>query len=374
LDMVETVIEGNTRIVKVNLGERSYSIYISAGSISRAGTIIGEQFPGDRRCAVITSEPVNSLHGESLISGFEEAGLEADVILVPDGEEAKSWNEAERVLGKLLDLGLDRRSIVVAFGGGSVGDLSGFISAIYLRGVDFVQVPTTLLAQVDSGIGGKAAVNHPKGKNLIGVFHQPSLVISDPELLVTLPKEELISGLAEVVKYGVVSDAELFSILESRAEELIERDLTVLTEVIARCSAIKAGLVEVDELDTKGLRSALNYGHTVGHALETLTNFGLRHGEAVAMGMIVASRISESQGLISKSDVQRQGKLLRRLGLRVLCPQLSAFELIEIMHRDKKTEGDSIKFVLPTGIGNPPAMRVVSDRLVTKALEQCVHE
>jgi 3-dehydroquinate synthase len=371
--MVETIIEGDKRIIKVNLGERSYPIHVSAGSIRRAGTIISERLTGELRCAVITSEPVNRLHGESLTKGLAEANLEVDVIIVPDGEEAKSWNEAERVLGELLDLGMDRRSIVVAFGGGSVGDLSGFVSAIYLRGVDLVQVPTTFLAQVDSGIGGKAAVNHPKGKNLMGVFHQPSLVISDPELLVTLPREELISGLAEVVKYGVVSDADLFSLVESRSEDLIERDLSVLTEVVARCSVIKAGLVELDELDDKGLRSALNYGHTVGHALETLTNFGLRHGEAIAMGMTVAARISESLGLIDEKDVERQSALLKRLGLRIACPQLSASELMETMHRDKKAEGGSIRFVLSTGIGNPPTMKVVSDRLITQIMEQCVH-
>lgn len=359
------------RIVEVNLGERSYRAHISEGLIDRLGVLIKESLPGLTGCSVITSRPLQELFGQRVTESLEEIGIGFDFILVPDGEGSKTWEEAGRVLDLLLDLGLDRGSAVIALGGGSIGDLSAFVSSIYMRGIRLVQVPTTLLSQVDSCIGGKAAVNHPKGKNLIGAYHQPSLAVVDPALLETLPKEEFTSGLGEVVKYGVVADPELFGILESSREGLIERRIPLLVEVIFRCLSIKARLVEMDERDTKAHRAILNYGHTVGHAVEHLT--GMRHGEAVAFGMKVEASISRSLGLLSRSHEERLLLLLGELGLRRNPSSLDPSAVLEAMKRDKKAEGGSIRLVLPTGIGAPPRLVKVSMEEITPHLEAHLH-
>ncbi len=352
----------------VDLGERGYPVCVASGLIGRAGALIRGRLQGLRRCAVVTSEAIQGLHGDPLIDSLQESGLEAEVILVRDREEDKSWEKAGGLIGELLGQGLGRKSAVVAFGGGVIGDLAGFVSSIYLRGVALVQVPTTLLAQVDSGIGGKTAVNHPKGKNLIGSFHQPSLVISDTGLLSTLPGRELRSGLAEAVKYGVIADEGLFRGLEEEAGELLGADGEALTRVVRSCSAIKARLVGHDERDTEGIRAVLNYGHTVGHALETLSGLELRHGEAVAMGMHSAALISRGLGLLGEAEVGRQKALLERLGLETGLPSPDPGPLLEVMRRDKKAEGGSIRFVLPTGIGSRPELRAVPDHTITRIL------
>ncbi len=355
--------------IRVELGKRSYPIYVDSGLISQAGELINANLHSAQRCVVVTSDDIHRLHGNSLMASLDESGIDAELVLVPDGEKSKSWDIGGILLGELVDLGFDRQSVVIAFGGGVVGDLAGFVSAIYLRGVRLVQVPTTLLAQVDSSIGGKVAVNHPKGKNLIGAFHQPSIVIMDPCLLGTLSQRELISGLAEVVKYGVIADSEIFNILEKKADDVLGRDLRVLTDVISRCCAVKARLVGLDERDTEGVRAALNYGHTVGHALELLTHLRMRHGEAVAVGMNVAAQISNRLGLIGEVDVERQIRLLRRLGLVTKLQNLDSSQLLEAMRRDKKVERGTIRFVLPTGIGSSPILRAVTDGLISQALE-----
>jgi 3-dehydroquinate synthase len=294
----------------VELGERSYPVYVEAGLLERVGPLIKEVLPAAGKCVVITSETVHGIHGETLETSLEEAGINGGVVLVPDGEAAKSWAVAEQLIGELLLKGLDRQSMVVAFGGGAIGDLSGFVASIYLRGVRLVQVPTTLLSQVDSSLGGKAAVNHPMGKNLIGSFHQPSLVVSDPGLLATLPRRELLSGLGEVVKHGVIADGDLFDYVGEHGEEMLEADPDHLSHAVRRSVAIKARLVALDERDDKGIRAALNYGHTIGHAVEALSGMEVRHGEAVALGMVAAARISEELGLMAKDDVGRQRRLL----------------------------------------------------------------
>lgn len=367
--MAVSPLQGDLQLVSISLDDRSYPIYIAPGILNHAGRLLNSTLKDVERCAVVTSHVVHSTYGSSLAKSLQEAGVDTETILVPEGEESKSWEIAEEVLGELVDLGFDRQSVIIAFGGGSVGDLSGFVAAIYLRGIRFVQVPTTLLAQVDSSIGGKAAVNHTKGKNLIGAFHQPSLVVSDPSLLRTLPNNELLSGFGEIVKYAVIADAELFSILEKKEEEVIGKDLKVLADIITRCCVIKARLVEKDERDTKGLRAALNYGHTVGHALEFLSNFKLRHGEAVSIGMTFEAKISERLGLISNVDTCRQEALLERLGLPAELPDLGPSEIIEAMHRDKKVREGSIRLVLPTGIGTPPTLMAVSDSVIAEVLE-----
>ncbi len=359
------------RIVDVNLGERSYRAYISEGLIWRAGELLAKSLTGLTRCAVIASKPVQGLFGGPIAKSLEEAGIGFDFILVPDGERAKTWEEAGRILGLLVDLSLDRGSAVIALGGGTIGDLSAFVSSIYLRGVRHVQVPTTLLSQVDSCIGGKAAVNHPKGKNLIGAFHQPSLTLVDPTLLETLPGEEFKSGLGEAVKYGVVADGVLFKAMEASPRDLLERRRPLLMEVIYRCLSIKARIVELDERDTKGHRAILNYGHTVGHAVEHLT--GMRHGEAVALGMEVEAGISRRMGIMSMEDEERLLRLLDVLGLRRPPPRLDPMALMEVMRRDKKAEGGSLRMVLPTGIGSPPSLMKVPGGEVIQQLEAHFH-
>lgn len=353
----------------VKLEERSYPVYVSPGLIGNIGTLIKERISSFEKSAVVTSDPIWGAHGESLLESLEKKGINVTVALVPDGEEAKSWSVAEKLIGDLLEHSFNRQSILIAFGGGAVGDLAGFVASIYLRGVRFIQVPTTLLAQADSSLGGKTAVNHPKGKNLIGSFHQPSLVFSDTNLLRTLPRKEILSGLGEVVKHGVVADQTLFSFIEDNTGKLVDADPNALAYVVNRSVAIKGPLVTLDERDSKGARAILNYGHTTGHALEILSKFEMGHGEAVALGMIAASRISESLGLITSSDTERLRILLTALGFDLEPPQFNTTEIVEKMYRDKKTVKSSIRMVLPTGIGSPPVLRVVSEDLLVQTLE-----
>jgi len=260
--------------IRVALGARSYSIIVESGLIDS----LRKYIPAKGRKALVTTPIINELYGDKIAESLDDYAL----ILVPDGEEAKQWSMVEDLLGKLLEAGLDRKSTIIALGGGTVGDLAGFAASIYMRGIDVIHIPTTLLAMVDSSIGGKTAVNHPKGKNLVGSFHQPSRVLIDPVLLETLPEREIRSGLAEVIKYGVISDARLFELLETKS--LSELSIEAKVEIIASCVTAKAHYVERDEEDRKGIRAALNYGHTVGHAIETLSKNSMNHGEGVAIG------------------------------------------------------------------------------------------
>jgi 3-dehydroquinate synthase len=354
--------------VTVRLGERSYPVYVAPSLVSGVGGLITETLPSTTRFTVVSSENIWELHGGALESSLATHGIEANVVLVPDGEEAKSWGEAARLIGELLETGFDRRSALIAFGGGAVGDLAGFAAAIYLRGIELVQVPTTLLAQVDSGIGGKAAVNHPKGKNLIGAFKQPRLVASDPGLLASLPGRELRSGLAEIVKYGVIANSDLFKKVEEKGSALLKADPGVLTEVVRSCSKIKAGYVEEDERDLKGIRAALNYGHTMGHAVETLSTPRLRHGEAVAIGMDFAGRLSVRLGLMRERELERQRDLLASLGLETSMPDLEQDDILNTLRRDKKVERGSVRFVLSTGIGKTPVIKPIDEDAIVQEL------
>jgi len=360
-----TVVKEMT-VDRIDLGERSYPILVGEGISSQLGEVVEELLPDVTKCVIITSPLIDQLYGGAIRETLSH--ISPVMILVPEGEEAKTWSQAEQLLGSLVSQGFDRRSLIVVLGGGSVGDLAGFVASIYLRGVRVAQVPTTLLGQVDSGIGGKTSVNHPMGKNLIGAFHQPSLVICDPAFLRSLPPRELRSGLGEVVKYGVVADEELFKIVETQGPRLVEADPSILTAAIKRCVAIKSRLVERDERDTRGVRAALNYGHTVGHAIETLSSHIIRHGEAVAMGMVAASRIAVGLGLLNEFDLQRQVKVLKSLDIETTPPTLNKHEMLTLMHRDKKAEAGRISFVLPTGIGTPPLIRAVAEPAIIEAL------
>ncbi len=358
------------RSIVVDLGERSYPVHVGKGISERAGELIKQSLHEVRTCAVVTSKGIHETHGRSLIESLEDLGILVGLALVPDGEDAKTWGAAGDLVGDLLEAGLDRRSVVIAFGGGTIGDLAGFVASFYMRGVGLVQVPTTLLAQVDSSIGGKTAVNHPKGKNLIGAFHQPSVVISDQDFLRTLPRRELLSGLGEVVKHGVIADLELFELAENEGERLIGADTDALEEAVMRSVTIKSRLIELDERDNKGLRAILNYGHTLGHALETLSSHDLRHGEAVALGMEFAANLSVEAGTFKVKEAERQSQTLEGLGFKLGPPRVDPLELVEAMRLDKKAVGSTINFVLPTGIGSTPILRPVLEDRIIHVLEE----
>jgi 3-dehydroquinate synthase len=354
----------------IELREGSYELDTGPGVINKTGSLIKQQLHPTSKCAVVTSSIVNEIHGESIFKSMNEAGIDAGIAEVPEGEIAKSWHVAEQLIGDFIDLGLDRTSVVIAFGGGTVGDLAGFVASIFLRGIRLVHVPTTLLAQVDSSVGGKTAINHPKGKNLIGSIYQPSLIVSDQNLLSTLPRREILSGLAEVVKHGVIADATLFEYVDKNAERLLMADPEALADVVRSSIAIKGKFVVLDEKDTKGIRAALNYGHTTGHVLEVLTSWELRHGEAVALGMIVAAGISKKLGLMEEMEIDRQRLLLEELGFCLEPPELGAKEILDVMHMDKKVSEGSIRFVVPTGIGRPPVLRAIPESLISQVLEE----
>jgi len=337
-------------VITVDLGERSYAIEIENGLAGRLGERISALGLWGK-AAVVTNPRVGALYAKKVMDGLEQAGFEAVLIEIPDGEEHKTLEEAARVYDRLIEFRMERRDAIVALGGGVIGDMAGFIAATYLRGVPYIQVPTTLLSQVDSSVGGKTAVNHPKGKNLIGAFYQPAAVFIDPEALSTLDEREMRAGLAEVVKYGVIRDAGFFGFLEGHAAELLSPG-PALVSAIERSCAIKAAVVAADETEA-GLRSILNFGHTFGHAVEAATDYGaFRHGEAVAMGMSAAAGLSAGLGLCAAEVSSRLRSLLSALGLPVSMPDLPPSALVEAMLLDKKVSGGRIRMVLATEIGS----------------------
>ncbi len=337
-------------LVRVELGDRSYPVHIERGLVDRVGegmAALGLSGP----VTVVTNPVVEDLYGRRLLKGLESAGLSPSVFVVPDGEQYKSLDEAKRIYDFLIERRMERGSAIVAFGGGVIGDLAGFVAATYQRGVPYVQVPTTLLSQVDSSVGGKTAVNHPKGKNMIGAFYQPRAVFIDPDLLKTLDVRELRCGFAEVVKYGVIWDAEFFSFLEEHTEGLKGLGDEIITAIERSC-AIKAEVVSKDERES-GLRSILNFGHTFGHAIEAVTGFGpIKHGEAVAMGMVMAAGFSCRLGLCDAGVEERIRGLVKALGLPELPEDLDRKALIEPMKIDKKVAGGRLRFVLVRKIGS----------------------
>lgn len=289
-----------------------------------------------------------------------------EVALIPDGETSKSLAEADGLYTRAIEAGLDRKSAIIALGGGVVGDLAGFVAATFMRGINLIQIPTTLLAQVDSSVGGKTAVNHALGKNLIGAFHQPRAVFIDLKFLATLPEREIKSGLGEVVKYGVISDAEFFAYLENNADKILHRDVEALAHVIKRSCEIKAEVVSADERES-GLRRILNFGHTLAHAVEEETHYKkFRHGEAVAVGMIAAAKISCELGKTSAENVRRLEKLLNRFGMVTNCTGLDADKLYNVTFRDKKTVGGVVNWVLMRDFGDVEICRDVPAQVVKK--------
>lgn len=357
--------------VMVSLGANSYLIHLDSGILPQMGSTLQSLNIG-KRLMVVTNPVVGGLYSSILTGGLKSSGFDVVSASVPDGEAYKSLDVANQLYDQLISNRLDRRSAVIALGGGVIGDLAGFVAATYLRGVPFVQIPTTLLAQVDSSVGGKVAVNHPKGKNLIGAFYQPRLVWTDLSTLKTLPRREYLSGLAEVVKYGVVVDERFFTYLEENISKILSLDLGVLERVVARCCEIKAELVEKDERD-QGPRMVLNYGHTIGHALEAATGYEVyTHGEAVAIGMRIVSRIARKLGILASEDMERQESLLKALGLpTTVGKKVDLAKVTDAMRLDKKVIGDKVRFVIPRAIGDVYVTDEISLQMAVETIREC---
>jgi 3-dehydroquinate synthase len=337
-------------VVEVPLGERSYPIEIGSGTLDQLGPALREQL-GASQAFVVTVPPVAKRHAPSVERSLKRAGIAVKRLIVPDGERSKNLRQAERLYDALLAADAERSSVLIALGGGVVGDLTGFVAATLLRGVRFVQVPTTLLAMIDSSVGGKTGVNVRRGKNLVGAFHQPSLVWIDAATLRTLPRRELLAGLAEGIKHAAILDGELFASLEEALERLIALDPDVLLPFLARNCAIKAGVVSRDERESDE-RMLLNFGHTLGHAVEALSRYqGVLHGEAVAMGMAFAARRSEELGLAKPGTAMRLIALLARAGLPTELPAFPRRAYLATMSSDKKKQGGQIRFVALREIG-----------------------
>jgi 3-dehydroquinate synthase len=336
--------------LNVALGDRSYPIHIGAGLLARA-ELIAARLP-KKKAAIITNTVVGPLYLAPLARALEAQGVEVISITLPDGEQHKDWQTLNRIFDALLEHRCERGTTLIALGGGVVGDVAGFAAAAYLRGVPFIQVPTTLLAQVDSAVGGKTAINHPLGKNMIGAFYQPRAVIADTDTLATLPPRELAAGLAEVIKYGLIRDPELFAWLEKNMTRLVGREAEPLVHAIERSCAIKAEIVAQDERED-GMRALLNLGHTFGHAIEAGTGYGTwLHGEAVGAGMLLAAQLSQKLGFLTEGDVRRVDAILRAAGLPVRAPDLGLDRYLELMGHDKKVEGGRIRFILLKRIGD----------------------
>ena len=351
----------------VALDDRSYAIHVGEGVLARAGQIIAPFV--SRRAVVVTNPIVAEHHLEPLRDALAAAAIESEVVLVPDGEAHKDWNTLYALHTRLLEVGAERSTALLALGGGVVGDLAGFAAATYQRGMPLVQVPTTLLAQVDSAVGGKTAVNHPLGKNMIGAFYQPRAVLSDIGVLRTLADREYRAGIAEVIKYGAIRDIALFEWLETNVEALLDRDADALTHAVVESCRIKAGIVAADEREA-GERALLNFGHTFGHAIETATGYGTwLHGEAVAAGMVLAARLSVLASGLPEVDAERLVELVHRAGLPINSPRLPVHEWLEAMARDKKVEGGTKRFVLLGHLGRAVVRNDIANDRVAAVLK-----
>lgn len=356
--------------VEVKLGDRAYPVRIGRGILSEVGSHCRETDLGPQ-VAVIADQGVVGFYLDRVVSSLKAAGYQPLEILFSGGDAAKNLTTAEQFFGQLIEAGFDRRTWILALGGGVVGDLAGFVAATYLRGIPYVQVPTTVVAQVDASVGGKTAVNHRLGKNLIGAFHQPRLVLIDTAVLNTLPRRELVAGLAEVVKHAVIRDPELFAFLEDNLEQLL--DLTLEPEqldwLIARNVQLKARIVEADEREG-GLRAILNYGHTLGHAIEAAARYErYRHGEGVILGMIGAGELAVRRGLWQEVEQQRQKALLVRLGVPGGLGEISAELIVERTRADKKRSGGKLRFVLPRQIGRVEIVEGIEEEEVRAVVE-----
>jgi 3-dehydroquinate synthase len=354
--------------IRVNLKERGYDIVLSTDALSALGPFARDRAHG-KSAMLIADENVKELAKRAQIE-LQSVGFQTRLKMLPPGEAQKSLAAVSGLYAWLADNQVDRRTLIVAVGGGVIGDLAGFVAATYARGLPLLMVPTTLLAMVDSSVGGKVGVNLPQGKNLIGCFYQPIGVWIDTAALKTLPDREFRSGLAEVVKYGVILDAELFAYLEANTDVILQRQPEMIRDIVARCCRLKADIVKQDEREETGLRAILNYGHTFAHAFETVSGYGhWLHGEAVAAGMICASRLAESRGLIAHELTERQEQLLSRFGLPTMPEGWPVEELFTAMHHDKKSLSGKLRFVLPRRLGEVALVDDVAEEDVRRILD-----
>ncbi|KAB2835439.1 MAG: 3-dehydroquinate synthase [Candidatus Brocadia sp.] len=356
------------KTIRVNLSSNSYNISIDKSLLPEIGDILVQE-KSPCKTLLITDKNIERVYGGIVSESLSRKKFDVRLVALKPGEEQKTLDTALMLYDACFDHKLDRNSLIVALGGGVVGDISGFIAATFMRGIPFIQIPTTLLAQVDSSIGGKVAVNHPRGKNMIGSFYQPRAVFIDTDTLSTLPAVELVAGLVEVIKYGVIRDAELFVFLENSLYEILQLNHNTLVNIIAASCRIKANVVEEDEKETH-LRAILNYGHTIGHAIETVTNYTrYRHGEAVAMGMLYATWIALEMGLTDTTVLERQLSLIRRLGLP-LHTGLKAEDIVRTLYTDKKVVSGRLRFILPTKIGEV----IISDQVTEEILYRVLNK
>jgi 3-dehydroquinate synthase len=356
------------RTIRVGLGERGYDILIESGMLAAIGADLRQRALA-KRYVVVADSHVAEILGARLMASLADAGVAAELITFPQGEASKHLATVAELASRLAQLGLDRKDALIALGGGVTGDITGFLAAIYMRGIPFVQIPTTLLAQVDSSVGGKTGVDIPEGKNLVGAFYQPRCVFIDSSVLLSLPTAELLNGLAEVIKYSVIYDAEFFHYLASQRQAILARDLKVLEEVIARCCAIKAAVVAADEREAD-LRRILNFGHTIGHAVEAASHFILAHGAAVGLGMVAACRLAVGKGIFPQDQAEAVRRLIADYGLPTeIPPELSPQRVKSFLKTDKKSVGGRPFFVLPTEIGKVVISDAVSEELIDMVLE-----
>jgi 3-dehydroquinate synthase len=360
------------RSMKVNLDKKtssSYEIRIGHKIIDRMALIIAKNHKAGRY-VLITDNSVGSIYAKQLVDSFKDVGLNINRIEFPAGESSKNINTVLDIVGKLLELGTDRSTMLIALGGGVVGDLVGFIASVYMRGIPYIQIPTTLIGQVDSSIGGKTAIDLTHGKNLLGTFCQPRAVFADLTFLETLPDKEFNNGLAEIIKYGIIDDEKMFSILEENMDTVKSRDSSVMLKLVEGCCRIKKSIVEIDEKE-QGLRRLLNFGHTLGHALEAVSKYTISHGEGVALGMIAAARISEKMRYLDAVQLKRIEEIILRAGLPVKIPQnFSADEIISRLAMDKKKKDDVVHFILLKKIGMPFVHGGIANNLICDVIEE----
>jgi 3-dehydroquinate synthase len=355
------------KTVKLKTSQNSYEIFVGAGLLLQTGDLMREAGISGTKAVIVTDTTIDNFHGETVRASLESAGFQVMTVTIPPGEEQKSINTAVMLYEKLTGFYAERSTPLVALGGGVIGDLTGFAAATYMRGVPLVQVPTTLLAQGDSSIGGKTGVNHGNLKNRIGVFYHPKLTISDVAVLKTMTKRELSNGLSEIIKHGVILDAGLFRYLEKNMETICQCDDTTLEYIVARSAAIKAGVVGQDEYDL-GMRNILNCGHTIGHAIESVSGLTVWHGEAVAIGLSTEAKLAHELGILSSKDMGRLRKLLLAAGLPCDMPELDPERLFEAMKHDKKNTDGRIRFALPCSIGASFLTDDINPELIKKVL------
>jgi 3-dehydroquinate synthase len=357
----------------VKLAQRSYPIYIEPGLLTQIHRIIPEFYIG-KQIAIITNPTVGNLYAETVKVELGKAGLQPVIFAIPDGECYKNLDVVRDLYSRLLEHKFDRASAIIALGGGVIGDTAGFVAATYLRGIPFIQIPTTLLAQVDSSVGGKVGVDLLEGKNLVGSFYQPILVLIDPTVLTTLPQREVKAGLAEVIKHGVIYDAPFFAWLEKNINHILNLDMKCLSKIIARSCMIKAKVVSLDETE-RGLRALLNFGHTIGHAIETVTGYDrYRHGEAVAIGMVAAGKLAHSISMLNANDLNRMIELIQAAGLPTTIPNLEISKFLDTIYRDKKITAHKLRMVLPQKLGQVKIVTDISEKQIIRTIRALVEK